>query len=108
MIRGELKEKFLKELIPAERVFFLKKAQEAVGLKGYLPGEDLFWFCFYVTLGERLRRIGSQGDGYVKFLFVQGVKDIEGMIREYEERLEKSKQSSPPPEGERFIEYFSE
>jgi len=108
MLRRELKEKFLRELTPSERVYFLKKAREAVRLKGYMPGEDMFWYCFYVTLGERLRQIGSQGNGYVKFLFVQGVKDIEEMIREYEERLEKRKQPSQYPEGEKFIEYFSE
>ena len=107
MIRRELKDKFLGELTPSERVFFLKKAREAVRLKGYRPGEDLFWYCFYLTLGERLRGIGSQGEGYVKYLFVHGVKDIEDAVKMYEERLEKSKQPSPHPEGEKFMEYFS-
>jgi len=108
MIRKELKEKFLHELTPSERMFFLKKAREAVRLKGYPPGEDLFWYCYYLTLRERLSGLGLQAEGYARFLFVLGVKDIEDAVRMHGGRLEKNKLSSPHPEGDKFIEYFSE
>ncbi len=104
-----LREKFLSELIPPERVFFLRKAKEAVEQKGYPAGEDLFYYCYFLTLRERMRGIGTgKGEGYVRFLLVEGTKEIEEMIRMYEERLEKRKTISPDPEAHRFIEYFAE
>ncbi len=104
-----LKEKFLKELTPPERVFFLRKAKEAVGQKGYPAGEDLFYYCYFLTLRERMRGIGtSQGEGYVRVLLVEGTKEIEETIKTYEKRLEKRKILPPDPEALLFIEYFSE
>jgi hypothetical protein len=38
-IKEALKEKFLSELTPAERVFFLRKAKEAIRQRGYPAGE---------------------------------------------------------------------
>lgn len=107
MIRRELKEKFLLELMPSEKVFFLKRAREAITSEGYRPGEDLFWYCFYLTLHARLRGTGSQRAAYEKLLFVEGMKDVEDAVKMYEERLEKNRQPSPHPEGEKFMEYFS-
>lgn len=77
-----LKEKFLSELIPLERIFFLKKAKEAVEQKGYPAGEDLFYYCYFLTLRERIRKIGVSGcEGYVRVLLVEGAKEIEEMVK---------------------------
>lgn len=104
-----LKEKFLRELIPSERFFFLRKAKEAVVQRGYPAGEDLFYYCYLLTLRERVRGIGAGRDeGYVRVLLVEGTKEIEGAIRTYEERLEKRKSIYPDPEALRFIEYLSD
>jgi len=108
MIRKELKDKFIKDLTPSERLLFLKKARESISSKGYLAGEDLFHFCYFHTLRERMRGMSSQGgDGYMKFLLVEGMKDIDDAIKLYEETLEKIKRSSPDPEGQQLIEYLS-
>ena len=108
-MKEALKEKFLRELTPAERVFFLKKAKEAVGQKGYPAGEDLFYYCFFLTLKERMRDIGNApGEGYVRVLLVEGTKEIEETIKNYEARLKKRKKADPDPEALLFIEYLSE
>jgi hypothetical protein len=104
-----LKEKFLADLTPAERIFFLRKAKEAIAQKGYPAGEDLFHYCYFLTLRERMRGIGTaQGEGYVRVLLVEGTREIEEMISMYQDRLEKSKTASPDPEALRFIEYLYE
>jgi hypothetical protein len=108
-LRKELKEKFLQEFTPSEKLFFLKTAREAITLKGYQAGEDLFCFCYFHTLKERIRGLSPQlSEGYVRLLFVEGTKDIEKTIKMYEERLEKKKLLNPDPAGSTFIEYFSE
>lgn len=108
-LRKELKEKFIQELTPSEKFFFLKKAREAITLKGYLASEDLFYFCYFLTLKERIRGLSPQsGEGYLRLLFVEGTKDIEETIKLYEEKLEKKKLLKPDPRGSKFIEYFSE
>lgn len=107
-LRKELKEKFLRDLNPSEKLFFLKKAKEAV-LKGYGASEDLFFFCYYLTLRERFRNITAERDeGMLRLLLVEGTKEVEEAIRLYEARLEKSKLTSPDAIGSKFIEYFSE
>ncbi len=104
-----LKEKFLRELTPAERIFFLRKAKEAVEQKGYPAGQDLFYYCYFLTLRQRMRAVDTgQGEGYMRVLLVEGTKEIEDTIKMYEERLEKRKTSSPDLQALRFIEYFSE
>jgi hypothetical protein len=108
-MREALKEKFLADLTPSERIFFLRKAKEAIRQRGYPAGEDLFYYCYFLTLRERMRSIGtSQGEGYVRVLLVEGTKEIEETIRIYEGRLEKGKTVPPDPEALRFIEYLSE
>ncbi len=106
-MKEALKEKFLRELIPSERIFFLRKAKEAVEGKGYRAGEDLFYYCYFLTLRERMSGIAG-GEGFVRVLLLEGTREIEETIKMYEERLEKRKTISPDPEGLRFIEYFSE
>jgi hypothetical protein len=109
ILRKELKEKFIQDLNPAERFYFLKKAREAVSLKGYPACEDLFHYCYFLTLKERFRIVSTQGtEGYARFLFVQGMKDIDEAIKLYEERLEKVKKPVPEAREYKFLEYFSE
>ena len=92
---NELKEKFLGELTDPEKVFFLGKAKEAIE-RGYPAGEDLFHYCYYLTLRERMRKT-APGGGLARVLLVEGVKEIEEMIRMYEERLEKNKKKGGIP-----------
>lgn len=108
-MKDVLKQKFLRELTPPERIFFLGKAKEAVGHRGYPAGEDLFYYCYFLTLRERMRSIGpGRGEGYVRVLLVEGTKEIEETIKMYEERLEKRKTIFSDPEALSFIEYLSE
>lgn len=107
-LREELKEKFIKDLTPSEKLFFLKKARETITLKGYPACEDLFHYCYFLTLKERFRSISIQGgEGYMRYLLVEGTKDVEEAIKLYEEKLEKMKLPKPDTEGYKFIEYFS-
>ena len=109
MLRKELKEKFLRDLTSSERLFFLKKAREAIDQKRYQPTEDLFWYCYSLSIKERMRQIRPAGsEGYLRFLLVQGAKDTDEAIKMYEERLEKKKLPAPDAECRMFIEYFSE
>jgi len=108
-LRKELKEKFIQELNPSEKIFFLKKAKEAVLQKGYQAGEDLFHYCYFLTLKERIRSTSrGSGEGYLRFLLVEVTKDIEEAIKIYEEKLEKKRLSEPDRRGYKFIEYLSE
>jgi hypothetical protein len=50
----------------------------------------------------------QSGEGYLRFLLVEGIKDIEEAITLYEERLEKKKRLKPDTKGYEFIEHFSE
>ncbi len=107
--KKELKEKFIRDLTPSEKIFFLNKAREAIAQKRYPAGEALFHYCYFLTLRERMRGISSAGgEGYMRFLLVEGTKDLEEAIRMYEDILEKNKLSTPDPEGYKFIEHFSE
>jgi hypothetical protein len=109
MLRKELKEKFLRELTASERIYFLKKAKESTVTRGYLPGEDLFWYCFSLTFKERLREIESRGsEAYLRVLLAEGTKDIEEAVMMYEGRLEKSRGTGPSLSGEEFILFLSE
>jgi hypothetical protein len=107
-LRKGLKEKFVHDLNPSEKLFFLKKAKEAILLNGYPACEDLFHYCYFLVLKKRFRSISTQGsEGYLRFLFVEGTKDVEEAIKLYEERLEKKKLLKPDIKGHKFIEYFS-
>jgi hypothetical protein len=103
-----LKEKFLRELDASEKVFFLKKTRECVIDRGYLAGEDLFYYCYFLTLRERFRKINpSGGEGYMRFLLVEGIRDLDDAIKLYESKLEKSRLPKPDPVGRRYLDYFS-
>jgi hypothetical protein len=106
----ELKAKFLREFTPSEQLYFLKKAKESVAQKGYPVSEDLFNYCYFVTLKERLHGMsaGSQGgEGYMRFLLVETSRDIEKEVRYYEGRLEQKKPAAPGTTDCRLIEYLS-
>jgi hypothetical protein len=104
-----LKEKFLRELEPSEKLFFLKKTRECILDQGYQAGEDLFYYCYFLTLRGRFRNISSSGgEGYARFLLVEGTRDIDDAVKLYEKCLEKNKLSKPNPTGCRYLEYFSE
>ncbi len=108
-LRKELKEKFLRDLNPSERIFFLKKSKEAILLKGYRVSENLFFYCYYLTLQERFRGITPNRDeGMLRFLLVEVKKDVEEALKLYEARLEETKLSLPDEKGDRFVEYFTE
>jgi hypothetical protein len=108
-LRKELKGKFLRDLYPSERLFFLEKAKEAIVAKGYQASEDLFYYCYYLTVQERFRAITPCSDeGVLRFLLVEGRKNMEEMVKLYEARLEDTKVSLPDERGDKFIEYFSE
>ena len=109
IVRTELKEKFLRDLSASEKVFFLKMARKAIGQKGYRASEDLFHYCYFHTMKERIRAIVPVRDeGHLRFLLVEGMRDIEETLKIYEERLEKTKRPSPDAKSMEFIEYFSE
>ena len=108
-LRKELKEKFLRDLNPSERHLFLKKAKEASISKGYQASEDLFHYCYYIVLKERFKGIIPERDqGMLRFLLVEGKKDIEDALALYEARLEETKLPVPDQRGPHFIEYFLE
>lgn len=109
MIRREYKEKFEQELTAPEQAFFLKTAREAITSKRYRPSEDLFHYCYFMTMKERMKTISpSHGDGMLRILLVEGAKDTDDALKLYIERLEETKGPVPDPSGERFIEYFCE
>jgi hypothetical protein len=107
ILRRELKEKFLKEFTPHERVFFLRKAKEAILLQCYPPNEELFYYCYFLTLKERLRRlIFDNTEAYARFLLVETIKEMEDTIKYYRQKLESQRLPRPDAKGMRFLEYF--
>ncbi len=105
MIRKDLRERFQSELTAGEKAFFLRKAREAIYEKGYRAGEDLFHYCWFLTMKERLRTIRpDRRDGHLRMLLVEGTRDIEDAIKLYAERLESGKLPTPDSEGGRFLE----
>jgi len=77
-------------------------------IKGYQASEDLFFYCYYLSLGERFRAISPERDqGMLRFLLVEGKKEVEETIKLYESRLEETKLTLPDAKGLKFIEYFS-
>src|SRR5208337_1963561 len=85
---NELKTKFLRELTPSEQLFFLTKARECVNLKGYPASEDLFRYCYLLTVLERLRLINTSGcEGFTRLMLVQSHKEVLDEMKVYERRL---------------------
>lgn len=91
----ETAKKFLKELSPSEQYYFLNKVNEAVYKNGYVPDEDLFYYCYFLTLKERLRNITSyRTEGYLRYIYAEGLKDVEDSIKFYKERIDSKRNLS--------------
>lgn len=109
MLRKVLKEVFIREFNYTEKVSFLKRARELMVQKNYPAGEELFYYCYFITLRERLRGFRIQGnEGYTRLLLVEETTQIEEAIKLYEERLEKARTSSTDSGGAAFIEALSQ
>ena len=104
----ELKSKFLRDLAAGEQLFFIKKARECVHGKGYPVSEDLFNYCYYLTLRERLRLIDPQGgEGMMRFMLVASRQEVEAEVKSLEMRLEEKKRPAVDAQGDRMLDYFS-
>lgn len=102
-----LKEQFLREFNIAERIYFLKKAREAIVMEGYVPGEDLYHYCYFMTLKERIRLLKNHSaGGLFRYLVVEGIKDIDEAIKTYKERLDKNKRYVSTEERDQFLGYL--
>lgn len=103
----QLKEKFLKEFTSYEKLFFLQKAEEAINKKGYSVCEDLYHYCYFLTIMERLKNTkSSRSEGYLRLLLVHGLREIEDAIKLHEERLKDKKRRIPDEKGQEFIDFF--
>ena len=106
-ISSHLKEQFLREFTPSERLFFLKKAKEAVFINGYVPGEDLYQYCYFLTHKKRLDSLSDpSSSGMVRYLAVECRKDIEDALKIYKDRLEKNKRTVSFEERVNFIRFL--
>jgi len=102
-----LKEQFLREFSPSEQFYFLKQAQDAVFIDGYVPGEDLYQYCYFLTQKKRLESMSDpRASGLARYLAVEGRKDIEETVKIYKDRLEKTKRMLSLEEREYFIRYL--
>ena len=103
----ELKAKFLRDFLPSEQIFFLKKAREFVAEKGYPVSEDLFDYCSFLTLRERHRQLErGGGDGIMRFMLVESRREIDGEITALERRLEERKRPVPDAGRRNLLEFF--
>lgn len=104
----ELKEKFIQDLNSTERCFFLKKAKEVMMVRGYPACEDLYHYCYFLTMKERIRNIHAQGgSGLLRFIIVEGIKEVEEAIKLYQDKLEKKKLNISEIKDYNFLEFFS-
>jgi len=105
---NELKATFLREFTPSEQLFFLKRARECVNLKGYPVSEDLFSYCYLLTILERLRLIPPQGcEGFARLMLVQSQKEALDEMKVYERRLEAKKHPTADRLSSRLLEYLA-
>ncbi len=104
----ELKAQFLREFTPSEQLFFLKRARECVNLKGYPVSEDLFNYCYLLTILERLRMIHPEGcEGFTRLMLVQSQKEVRDEVKVYERRLEAKKHLTAERSSSRLLEYLA-
>ncbi|OGW40949.1 MAG: hypothetical protein A2Y97_03165 [Nitrospirae bacterium RBG_13_39_12] len=54
VLSSHLKQQFLLEFSPSERLYFLKTAKEAILIYKYIPEEDLYHYCYFLTQKKRL------------------------------------------------------
>ncbi len=109
LMREELKKKFIQDLNPSEQYFFLKRAKEAIMCRRYPVSEDLYHYCYFLTIKERIRNInGREGIGFLRFMIVDAMKEVEEAIKLYQDRLEKRKLSTPDIKAYDFLKFLSE
>jgi len=102
-IPTHLKEQFLREFTHYERLYFLKKAKEAVYINGYVPGHDLYQYCFFLTQKKRIESLSDPcSSGLARYLLVECLKDIEDTLKIYKARLEKNRRIVSFEECEKF------
>lgn len=102
-----LKEQFLREFSVIERMYFLKKAHEAIIIDGYVPGEDLYYYCYFLTQKKRIETmVMPDASGLFRYLVVEGSRDVDEAIKIYKTRLEKSKQPVSVEECNQFLRYL--
>lgn len=105
---NELKERFLREFTLPEQLFFLKRARECVNLKGYPASDDLFNYCYLLTILERLRLIDSRGcEGFMRHLLVHSLKETRDEMKVYQKRLEAKKLPTADSSSSRLLEYLA-
>ena len=105
---NELKGRFLREFTLPEQIFFLKRARECVNLKGYPASDDLFNYCYLLTILERLRLIDPRGgEGFMRLLLVQSVKEAREELKVYERRLEAKKLPPADSSSPRLLEFLA-
>ena len=105
---NELKAQFLREFTPSEQLFFLKRARECVNLKGYPIAEDLFNYCYFLTILERLRLIHTQGcEVFTRLMLVQSQKEAQDEVKVYERRLEAKKHRTANRSSSGLLEYLA-
>jgi hypothetical protein len=104
----ELKAKFFRDFLPGEQIFFLKQARECVNEKGYPVSEDLFNYCYFLTLWERLHLIKPQdGEGLMRFMLVESCREIASEVKVLEKRLEARKRPIADEEGRLLLEFLA-
>ncbi len=103
----ELKVKFLREFAADEQLYFLKTARSCVREKGYPVSEDLFNYCYFLTLRERLRQIDRQGgEGMMRFLWVESRRETDDEVKMLEKRLEEKKLPVRDDREVRLLEFL--
>lgn len=106
-ISPHLKEQFLREFSPSERFYFLKRAKEAIFIDGYVPGEDLYQYCYFLTQKRRLELFSDpKASGLVRYLAIEGLKDIEEALKIYKVRLMENRRSVSFEARNNFIQYL--
>jgi hypothetical protein len=104
----ELKAKFLRDFTAGEQLFFLKKARECVSSLGYPVSEDLFNYCYFLALRERLSLIDTRGgEGLTRFMLVESRREIEAEIQTLRRRLEERRRPGADAQGQRLLEYLA-
>lgn len=87
-----LKEKLLQDLTPSERWFFLKTAREYL-MKGYPPTENLFYYCYFLTLERRLKELSLLGgNGLMRYLMAHTGAGLMDSLKRYKKLIEEEKQ----------------
>jgi hypothetical protein len=102
----ELKAMFFRDFLPGEQRFFLRQARECVNEKSFPISEDLFNYCCFLTLRERVRLIQPQdGEWLMRFMLVESRREIESELKALEKRLEARKRRIAAEEGRLLLEF---